>query len=501
MNNRRSSLRDHVQRPQRRSLRFEPLEDRRMLATFTVSNLNTAGSGSLRDAIELANSVEGADIIGFATQLSGGTISLTGGEIQITESLTIDATELAENITINANLQSRIFNITAETGDFAINGLTLIGGRTTASDADGGAIRSDTGGNLTLTQSNVSGSRTEGNGANGGGIFASGSVTLIQSTVSGNRTIGFNATGGGIYSNGIVTLTYSTVSDNSSDHTGGGGVLTRGNITLTYSTVSGNTGSAGGGIYAYGNVTLNQSTVSGNNTGGGSISRGGGIAATGTVTLTQSTVSGNTTSGNFSDGGGIFSQSNVILTQSTVTNNHATDSTAYGGGISSLSQILTRSSIIAGNTAGGDNPDFHQGSEFYFATYSLIGDTNGLTAEQLLDINSNPGNLLNVDPQLGPLADNGGPTLTHALLENSPAIDAGDYPFSSTPLYDQRGAHFFRVFHGDIDMGAFEAERPIIVDTLDESDGNLTAGNLSLREAIGREWQCQSPGTRHHPLQ
>ena len=112
-----------------RRLRFEPLEDRRLLAVFTVSNLNNSGSGSLRDAIALANSASGPDTIDFASGLSGNTISLTSGELVITDALTIDARPLAANVTINANQLSRIFQIIATTGDFTLGGLTLTGGR------------------------------------------------------------------------------------------------------------------------------------------------------------------------------------------------------------------------------------------------------------------------------------------------------------------------------------------------------------------------------------
>jgi len=69
-----------------------------------------------------------------------------------------------------------------------------------------------------------------------------------------------------------------------------------------------------------------------------------------------------------------------------------------------------------------------------------------------------PGDQINTDPLLGPLQDNGGPTLTHALLPGSPAIDAGDPNFTPPPYYDQRGPGFSRVFGGRIDIGSFEVQ-------------------------------------------
>src|SRR5205085_7419246 len=69
-----------------------------------------------------------------------------------------------------------------------------------------------------------------------------------------------------------------------------------------------------------------------------------------------------------------------------------------------------------------------------------------------------PGDQINTNPLLGPLQDNGGPTFTHELLTGSPAIDAGDPKFTPPPYYDQRGADFWRVRNGRIDVGSFEVQ-------------------------------------------
>jgi len=148
-----------------------------MLAVFMVDNLNDSGADSLREAISLANSTPGADEIQFSV---AGAIALTAGEIEITDALTI--TGPGQNLlTIDANNASRIFNITALSGDFSIAGLTLTGGKTTGDNVpgpgspdttfSGGAVRSLTTGNLTIDQSAVLGNSTEGTRAYGGGIF------------------------------------------------------------------------------------------------------------------------------------------------------------------------------------------------------------------------------------------------------------------------------------------------------------------------------------------
>jgi hypothetical protein len=352
-----------------------------MLAAFTVTNPNALGEGSLRDAIAMANAMDGPDEINFAEALSGQTITLGGAELLVAEALTIDATALAEPLTIDANQLSRIFGMTAETGDFRLAGLTLAGGRTTGDNAgfndsthSGGAVRSFTSGKLTLERCTITGSSTEGDYAGGGAVFAF-DVTLIQSTVSECSTAGSFA--------------------------------------------------SGGGIWAFSSVRLSQSTVSGNATVGNS-SLGGGIYSQGDVNLTQSTISGNSTAGDLADGGGIWAQYVDSIAQSTITGNHATHPNAYGGGLYQYDSAIDfpgviTASIIAGNTAGGVGPDLLSDPDAApIVNYSLIGDVAGSGVTPQTGV----GNLLDVDPGLGPLADNGGPTPTHALLPGSPAIDA-----------------------------------------------------------------------------
>jgi hypothetical protein len=496
---------------QHRRLALESLESRRLLATFTVTNLDDAGAGSLRQAVIDANSMPGADTVDLSAV--SGTIALTSGELDITEALTIDGPG-QHVLTIDAQQQSRIFNV--PTGDLTIAGLTLTGGRTTEDFylGAGAAIRSNTYGNLTIDRSTISGNSTAGGGlgggifsrgdvtvnrstvsgnstagGGGGGIYSVGGVTLMQSTVSGNSTEGSGANGGGIFSFfGDVTLTQSTVSGNSTEGGGGGGVRAYGAVTLIKSTITDNStagsGANGGGVSA-GDVTLTNSTVSGNSTTGDDAD-GGGIHASGDVTLMQSTISGNSTAGG--SGGGIISFGDVTLTQSTVTDNHAIFANATGGGIwAYYSPIAITGSIVAGNTAGGGMPDIDPGTGTLNVDFSLIKQV-GLPL-----IGS--GNLVGVSADLGPLANNGGLTLTHALLATSLAIDAGDPGIVFNPAeLDQRGNPFVRVVDGGgglrIDMGATERQTVVglnlVVDTpIDENDADYSVGDLSLREAIG----------------
>jgi predicted outer membrane repeat protein len=343
------------------------------------------------------------------------------------------------------------------------------------------------GGRLTVSNSTLSGNSSTGNGDGGGGIFNGGTLTVSNSTLSGNSTM--HGSGGGIYNTGTLTLSNSTLSGNSA--TQGGGISNvDGTLTVTNSTLSGNSASpsgslsvSGGGILNLrGTLTVSNTTLSGNSatgnygSGGGienylfstltvtgsglsgnSADGGGGIFNAGTLTVTASTLSGNSAR---YDGGGIYTEGSdpVTLTNVTLTANRAntTGNSAYGGGlyIPTGSPVL-HNALIAGNFIG---PSVH-GRLDPVGGYNLIGDGTGMTGLQ----NGVNGNLVGsaaapIDPSLGPLQNNGGPTLTHALLPGSPAIDAGDN--TGAPMWDQRGPGFPRIIHGVIDIGAFEYRPP-----------------------------------------
>ncbi len=263
--------------------------------------------------------------------------------------------------------------------------------------------------------------------------------------------------GGAVNSRGTVTISNSIITNNIAIEAGGG-IFSRGTLTVNNSTIRNNTasdmglGSSGGGIFTRGTATITNSTISNNQAtdiGGGS--EAGGIFSRDMITVHNSTISGNSAT----SGGGIFVRDTGDLVNVTITNNSATD----GGGIydNGGSVINCRNAIIAGNTATVSSPDFFgvatsQGS-------NLIGNTSGSSGWIISD-------KLDMSPVLGVLANNGGRTLTHALLAGSPAIDAGDNCVVSSCISppfttDQRG--FPRQFEGgtfslllNVDIGAFE---------------------------------------------
>jgi filamentous hemagglutinin family protein len=473
------------------------------LVTFTTTNINDAGLGSLRQAILDANALAGADTIRFDTTGVFATpqiINLTSATLNISQDLTVQGTG-ASNLTVRGNNTFGIFNITA--GNVTFDGLTITNGR----GGNGGGISNNSTGTLTVSNSNVSGntatnfgggifnnngtltvsnSNVSGNTATnfGGGIFSNnGALTLTNSTVSGNTATSF---GGGILTLGFLTITNSTISANRSTTQSAGGSYSQNGATITNSTFSGNTSqNFGGGVHGFGPTTITNTTVSGNTA---TNITGGGIYNGGTLTLTNSTVSGNTAgtaggginiegagaltvtnstvSGNRAntDGGGIFVNvtGNTTITNNTITNNTAdadNNGSGDGGGIFRSGGIITiANSIIAGNFdtpnnagTGVINPDVS--GVFVDGGNNLIGDSTGSTNFTVSTLVGTAASRLN--PQLAPLANYGGTTQTHALLPNSPALDAGNN--ANAPVgNDQRGAT--RIFGSAVDIGAFESQ-------------------------------------------
>ena len=477
----RISRRRRPKSPVKQGLMLETLEGRQMLTVFTVDTgqdlVDPAdGRTSLREAILAASAQAGADQIVFDFgHTRPATLLLEQGELQMADALTIRGPGSAR-LTIDAQQRSRIFNITAASGDFAIEGLAIVNGR---SFGEGGALRSNSTVrcNCTMFRSPTVRSRQKGlrveasgrgsvsatastiSGNKGTGIDTSGSVAVSSSTISGNAGTGISALGS-------VTVSSSTVSGNS-----GYGISTSGDVTVSSSTISGN---AGTGVNASGTATVSSSRISDN--------AGNGINASVAVTVSASTVSGSSGTGINTGGSvtvssstisqnvnvGIIGSGIVTVSFSTISGNWAED--GGGGGIraSGSTTISIANSIVAANQ-GGNSPDLdlQDFSGTLTVQRSLIGDKGNTGLEEAPpgtpDAN---GNLIGgpvggaIDPRLGPLTDNGGTTWTHWLLPDSPAIDRGDPAAQAgvdgVPQFDQRGQPYGRVVHGRIDIGAHE---------------------------------------------
>ncbi|RDI94490.1 right-handed parallel beta-helix repeat-containing protein [Meiothermus sp. QL-1] len=278
-----------------------------------------------------------------------------------------------------------------------------------------------------LSMNNVA---VTGNARSGIGAFRA-NLTLSNVTVSSNGDSGVVATGD-FFGGSTATLLNVTVSGN-----GGSGVYNYGTATLLNVTVSGNGGS---GVYNYGTATLTNVTVSGNG--------GSGIYNIGTATLTNVTVSGNSTTSSYG-GGGIYNWGTLNLAFSTIVNNTA----PRGGGMRIGSgTVRLKGVILANNTAtGGIGPEC-EGS-LVSNGYNLIrSNTDCSFTRDSTDI-------LNQDPSLGSLADNGGFVQTHLPLVGSPVLDrvpaSACTDLSNNPLAtDARG--IARPQNGGCDLGAVE---------------------------------------------
>ncbi len=463
-----------------------------VLATFTVNNTGDTDDGdrnngitTLREAINLANATAGDDTITFGeifTDATPDTITLTSGQLTITDDVTIFGTGVS-NLTLSGNNASTVFEISGLATDVTIDGLAIANG----------AVIVNKNSILSLINSSVSGN------TGGRGISNNGILELTNTSIFGN-------TKGGIHNNRILNLTNSSVYGNTGDS--GGGIYNDGSsdnntLRLINSSVSGNTANlGGGGIYNQGGTLgLNNSSVSGNtaNYGGGIVNADDGGYSGGLATLTNSTISANTAR---EDGGGIYNGFSYVgsttlnLINTTVTNNTADsdgDDTGNGGGVFNTSDlpgpINVSNTIIADNfdnsTSADINPDV-SGSRFTDSGNNLIGNNTGntdFTTSTLVGTSSDP-----IDPKLSPLQNNGGATLTHALLADSPAINAGNNDLvPASVATDQRGAGFNRTFNGVVDIGAYEVQPPITLlpvntDTVVTNTNDSGAG--SLRQAI-----------------
>jgi hypothetical protein len=376
---------------------LEILEDRTLLSTYVVDALTDTGAGSgLTGDLRycVTNATSGSDTIAFAPGLSG-TIQMQSTLPTLNASVAIQGPG-ASLLTVSGDG----FTV-GSAADVQISGLTI---------ANAGKALGNTGTTI------LSACTLTGNSA--GAIGNSGNLTINNSTISGNEVVG--------------PPTYSV---SYSGTTGSGG-------SVIYGNVPGGNGQGGGLYIAGGTVSINNSTFADNQAVGGA---GGAILGEGAA--------------GDGEGGGLYIAGGIVsINNSTFADNLALGGSgwasglAYGGGIYnsvSPAALQMHDTILADNTAATQGPDLSGGVTSQ--GYNLIGNSSGGTGFAASD-------LLNIDPQLGPLQNNGGPTQTMALLPGSPAINAGDS--SGAPAYDQRGPGFPRIVNGTIDIGAFEVQTP-----------------------------------------
>jgi len=431
----------------------------------------TAGSAicTLRAAIQEANAL--AALAGSAVssdiEVPAGTyvLSIAGagedaavsGDLDINTSLTIRGAGASSTLIDAAGLD-RVFDVSpapvaeASTLSVSLIDLTARGGQ---ADLSGG------GGILFACPLSVQRAAVRDNSSDGpgGGLSSTNLInddpqlTLIDSVVDNNDALPFGADGGGIeaFFATAITITRSVISNNRTGGTGGGlhgGPIT-GSALITDSTFSGNVAgvmsSFGiGGALSAACATISGSTFSGNQSSanGGAIQNSGDCGAS----ITNSTISGNTAG---TVGGGLANSGTITLRYVTLTNNTALGPAGDAGG--GIFQFGSSSNTQLENTIVGPNlPNDCDGLPISSLGHNIASDAT-CTLTDATD-------LLSTAPLLGALADNGGPTQTHALLPGSPAIDAAAAIAGIT--VDQRG--FARPADGNADgtaasdIGAYE---------------------------------------------
>jgi hypothetical protein len=432
----RTSNRAPLGRAQHRSAgpRFQPrleaLEDRWMPSALTVTTAADSGAGTLRAEIAAANS---GDTINFASSLQGQTITLTSGELLINKGLTIQGPGAAQ-LTISGGNASQVFDVTSSQ-PVVLAGLTMSNGH----NIQGGGISNAAGSNLTVSGCTISNCQATGFG---GGIANWGTLTLSGCTISGDSAISGN--GGGIANANVGTLTAT-------------------NCTLSRD-VAGGLSCGGGGIYNTGNLTAIGCTLSGDS---GTFGVGGGIyVRAGQASLTNCTIAGNFANGTNKSfpysgtGGGLYlGIGSAKLTNCTVSLNRAN---GLGGGIDVVQggNLYLTNTIVAGNTdnTGAGYSELSGGADIYgfveTADHNLVGNGLGCRNPNVLigNIVGSPSHVINA--MLGPLQNNGGPTMTMALFAGSPAIGQANSAFA--PSTDQRGVIRFDLVAEMTDIGAFE---------------------------------------------
>ena len=302
-------------------------------------------------------------------------------------------------------------------------------------------------------------------------VASTGALTLTNVTLT-NGHAGESLGGGGIYSQGALYISDSAISDNAATYGGGGVRKDGGTLNISRSTLCSNAATYGGGIYNKGGtaaVDISDSTICSNT----ATAFGGGILNNLTLNIANSTFSANIAD----QGGGVLNNGGALdISNSTFYGNTATS----GAGIDNTfgATVGITNTIVAGNTGGSCVGTIASGG------YNIeSANTCGLSATG--DITSST----TITTTLGPLQYNGGPTWTHALLADSPAIDHIPYTTNGcgiTYTADQRGYERPCPTEGSCDIGAYE-EHALFGDV--NCDCDVDIEDIML---VASHWRCRS---------
>ena len=476
---------------------------RAQTCNYTVTSLADSGAGTLRAGLadstvtEICFSVQGTITLSSTLQMSfpvtidGNGITLSGiNQFQLLYvSLPVPGVLAASRRLRGAQTKAIPDFVGGPTA--TINGMTFTNGNAPY----GGAIEVASG-NLVLTGTAF----TNNTATLGGAIYSTDTVTLSQCSFSGNTAT--SGSGGAVNnSEGTLTIQGGSFTSNSSPN-GAGAVYNDGIAQVTGSVVfSGNTGYQGGAIYndIYGTLTISGGTTFTNNT---ATFAGGALGNSGTASITQALFTGNSAqaAGDVAaSGGGLYNAGGATISESTFT---ANTSTQNGGGISFGGESLSLvNDTITGNTAAlsGSGIDVETSatptvSNTIIANNTAIAGSANSDCGNCTTVNGS-NNLIGVNPYLGPLAQNGGPTQTFMPLPGGPAVGGGSASLT-TDTTDQRG--FSRLAaNGSVDIGAVQSHYSTVTFSTQPSN---TYVNAVISPAVGVQVLEVDGTTNNYPL-
>ena len=449
--------------------------------------IGNGGGAQLANRNSIQIYAEGDSSIAIEDSIITGSVAGTSG---LRTYLTGESELTIANLEVTDNSYGGAYIFLRDESSATISGSTFSDNNDGYEDGAGLSVNSGYFGEVRINDSIISGN-------NAGGfrfVGRRGAKTYLDGLqVLDNRRLNFGFAGMDLRlaDDSVTEMSRIVVDGNEADQRGGGismFVVGNASLELHQATITNNMFDGKGALditaFSSASIEVSDSVIAGNTSqgldgAGVSVS----LADSSSLEIVNSTISGNTTRG---FGGGIHvypGGGTLDIHHSTIANNTAT---VAGGGLHFRSGPGTvasvTNSIIASNvTFTMQQPDI---SSAYLSTasHNLIGNGSGGNI-----LNQVMGNIVGtdavpVDPGLASLADNGGPTLTHALLSSSPAINAGDPSFAAPPQFDQRGEPFRRVANARIDIGAFESQTPLTCDF--DADYNCDGADIDALHSI-----------------
>jgi predicted outer membrane repeat protein len=407
-------------------------------STFSNNAAGTSGGA-------IANSDANATFQIASTTIADNSANASGGGIANAGTL-----DLSAGSTVAGNQAANGGGV-ANTGTEADSQAAFTQNRATS--GEGGGL--DNQGSASESGVTFDGNSAAGAAGNGGSIANAGTLAVIASAIANSVAA---VVGGGIFNSGQTSIDLSTITADTAASGGGVATSSSGQTSIERSSASADAASGvGGGVESDGSTSIGDSTFTGDAAGGG----GGAVGAdSGLIYVFNSTITANRVGAASSGGGLDVGNAAATVVNCTIVGNVA----GLGGGIHvGTGTVHLGNSIVARNSGSGGADVLPDGGEGVVSEgHNLIGDGTGSTLVNGVNGDQVGSAAHPIDPLLAPLASNGGPTQTLALMPGSPALNVGNNALAvdaqGHPLTtDQRGVGFPRVVNGTVDVGAYEA--------------------------------------------